>query len=104
MTVYTPVYFQACKGASPVRSGVDILPYSSSIAPMAIIAGAAAAATKKYRIQNVVAWCLIICGLGLETTLHVTSAVRNWVGFELLTGMGLGLLVCFFRGHAQSLT
>ncbi|KAF8502520.1 iron permease [Gautieria morchelliformis] len=89
---YLPVYFQACKGASPVRSGVDLLPYSFSIAPFAIVAGATASATKKYRIQNVAAWCFIMIGLGLQTTLHVTSATRNWVGFEILAGIGLGLL------------
>lgn len=89
---YFPVYFQACKGASPIRSGANVLPFSFSIAPMAIVAGLTAAATKKYRVQNVVAWCFIIFGLGLDTTLHATSAVRNWVGFELLSGIGLGLL------------
>jgi hypothetical protein len=91
--VYIPVYFQACKGASPVRSGVDVLPYSFSIAPFAIVAGGTATALKKYRIQNVVAWCFIMIGFGLQTTLHVGSATRNWVGFEIVTGIGLGLLV-----------
>ncbi|GJJ08923.1 hypothetical protein Clacol_003143 [Clathrus columnatus] len=90
--VYLPVYFQACKGDSPIRSGVDLLPYSFSIAPFAIVAGAAASATKKYRVQNIVAWGFIMVGLGLQSTLHVTSATRNWVGFEIIAGIGFGLL------------
>jgi hypothetical protein len=41
-----------------------------------------------------VAACFLMIGLGLQTTtLLVTSATRNWVGFEILAGIGLGLLV-----------
>ncbi|KIM90095.1 hypothetical protein PILCRDRAFT_1464 [Piloderma croceum F 1598] len=89
---YLPVYFQACKGASPLRSGVDMLPYSFSIAPFAIVAGATATVWNKYKLQNVVAWCFITIGMGLQTTLHTDSAIRNWVGFEIVAGIGFGLL------------
>jgi hypothetical protein len=88
-----PIYFQACKGDSPVRSGVDLLPYSFSIAPFAIVAGATASVLKRYRFQNVIAWVFIMVGMGLQSTLHTNSAVRNWVGFEIIAGIGFGLLV-----------
>jgi len=91
--VYIPVYFQACKGVSPIQSGVDLLPYSFSVAPAAIFIGATTTVFKRYRIQNVVAWCFVLVGMGLQTTLHATSATRNWVGFEFIAGIGLGILV-----------
>ena len=92
-TVYMPVYFQACKGHSPIRSGVDLLPYSFSVAPAAIFIGATTSKFNCYRIQNVLSWGFVLVGLGLQTTLHVDSAVRNWVGFEFIAGIGFGMLV-----------
>jgi len=89
---YLPVYFQACKDASPLKSGVDVLPYSLSIAPFAIVAGATAAGASKYRPQNVIAWVFIIIGMGLQSTLHAGSATRNWIGFQIVAGVGFGLL------------
>lgn len=92
-TVYLPVYFQACKGHSPIRSGVDLLPYSFSVAPAAIFIGATTSKFQRYRIQNILSWGFVLVGLGLHTTLHVNSAVRNWVGFEFIAGIGFGMLV-----------
>ncbi|PPR05628.1 hypothetical protein CVT26_009350 [Gymnopilus dilepis] len=89
---YIPVYFQACKGHSPIRSGVDLLPYSFSVAPAAIFIGATTSVFQRYRIQNILSWCFVLVGLGLQTTLHVSSAVRNWVGFEFIAGIGFGML------------
>jgi len=94
LLVYLPVYFQACKGASPLRSGIDMLPYSFSIAPFAIVAGATTTMSGRYKPQNVIAWCLVVVGMGLQSMLHTGSAVRNWAGFEIVAGMGFGLLVC----------
>jgi len=42
--------------------------------------------------QNVIAWCLVVVGMGLQSMLHTGSAVRNWAGFEIVAGMGFGLL------------
>ncbi|KAI0709719.1 iron permease [Earliella scabrosa] len=89
---YLPVYFQACKDSSPVGSGVNVLPYSLSIAPFAIVAGGTATAMNKYKPQNVIAWACIVVGMGLQSTLHADSAVRNWIGFQIVAGIGFGML------------
>lgn len=88
-----PVYFQACKSASPLKSGVDMLPYSFSIAPFAVVAGATSTIFNRYKPQNFIGWCFVTVGMGLHVTLHESSALRNWVGFEIVAGIGLGLLV-----------
>ncbi|KAF8514423.1 iron permease [Hysterangium stoloniferum] len=89
---YLPVYFQACKGVSPLQSGIDMLPYSFSVAPFAIVAGGTATAFNRYKPQNIIAWVFITVGMGLQSTLHVNSAVRNWVGFQIVAGIGFGML------------
>lgn len=70
-----------------------MLPYSFSIAPFAIVAGATAAGMNKYRPQNVISWVFVIIGMGLQSTLHADSATRNWAGFQIVTGIGFGMLV-----------
>ncbi len=92
-TVYLPVYFQACKDSSPIGSGVNVLAYSLSIAPFAIVAGGTATAMNKYKPQNVIAWAFIAIGMGLQSTLHADSSTRNWIGFQIIAGMGFGMLV-----------
>ncbi|KAM5544688.1 hypothetical protein V8D89_001586 [Ganoderma adspersum] len=89
---YLPVYFQACKDSSPVGSGVNVLPYSLSIAPFAIVAGGTATGMNKYKPQNVIAWGCIVIGMGLQSTLHADSATRNWIGFQIVAGIGFGML------------
>jgi hypothetical protein len=91
--VYLPVYFQACKDASPTRSGINLFPYSFSIAPAAIIAGAVASINGRYWWSNFGAWCLIMIGMGLQSTLRPNSSTGHWVGYELIAGAGYGLLV-----------
>lgn len=74
-TIRRPVYFQAVKGASPVksdsvivllllakchdrlpRSAVDFFSVAFIIAPFAIVAGATIAAMQAYKPQNIIAW------------------------------------------------
>nr|VWO96716.1 DHA14-like major facilitator [Ganoderma boninense] len=89
---YLPVYFQACKDSSPVGSGVNVLPYSLSIVPFAIVAGGTATGMNKYKPQNVIAWACITIGMGLQSTLHADSATRNWIRFQIVAGIGFGML------------
>jgi putative Mn2+ efflux pump MntP len=70
-----------------------MLPYSFSVAPFAIVAGGTATSFNRYKPQNVIAWVFITVGMGLQSTLHVNSAIRNWVGFQIVAGIGFGMLV-----------
>ena len=47
----------------------------------------------KYKPQNVIAWACIVVGMGLQSTLHADSATRNWIGFQIIAGIGFGMLV-----------
>jgi hypothetical protein len=51
-----PVYFQAVKGASPVRSAVDFFSVAFITAPFAMVAGGSIGALQVYKPQNVIAW------------------------------------------------
>ncbi|KAF7301264.1 MFS domain-containing protein [Mycena indigotica] len=89
---YMPVYFQACFGASPIRSAVDVLPGALVTAPMALVAGAAITVLKKYRLTNYLSWAILIASLGIITMLRADTSTAKWVGYQILLGAGIGML------------
>jgi hypothetical protein len=90
---YLPVYFQACKGASPIASGVDVFGTAFSIVPAGILSGLSIAKTKQYRPQLWLAWVLIIIEMGLLSTLNADSSRASAIGFQVIGGCGMGILV-----------
>ncbi|TFY60742.1 hypothetical protein EVG20_g7308 [Dentipellis fragilis] len=89
---YLPVYFQACFGASPIRSGVDALSLALLIAPAAITAGISVQALKRYIPANTAGWVLTIIGFGLLSMLKYDSSTGKWVGYIIVMACGVGLL------------
>ncbi|TBU55384.1 MFS general substrate transporter [Dichomitus squalens] len=89
---YIPVYFQACKGASPIHSSVQTLPMALIVCPFAFAAGTSVQITQKYRWANVTAWCIQLIGFGLLSTLKADSSTGKWVGYQVITSAGVGFL------------
>ncbi|KAG8217052.1 major facilitator superfamily domain-containing protein [Butyriboletus roseoflavus] len=98
---FFPVYFQACKGASPIISGVYSLAFAS-LAPAAILAGLSVKLTGRYRPQIWIAWTLTIIALGLMTTVLATDPVEKPIGYLLLFGWGTGMLHATFMYPIQA--
>ncbi|KAJ7122881.1 iron permease [Mycena epipterygia] len=92
MIYYLPVFFQACFGASPIRSAVDFLPGALITAPFAFVAGAVVTIVKKYRVVNWVGWCFIIIGFGLFSTIREDAVVGQWVGYQVVVSIGVGMI------------
>ncbi|KAJ3552285.1 hypothetical protein NM688_g4228 [Phlebia brevispora] len=89
---FLPSYFQACKGASPIRSGVDIFGFSIPVGPALVIAGASVQITKKYRVQLWFGWVLVILAAGTMSTIKADTALANTVGYTVLHGVGMGII------------
>ncbi|KAJ7762782.1 iron permease [Mycena maculata] len=89
---YLPVFFQACFGASPIRSAVDFLPGALLTAPFAFVAGMIITLSKKYRLVNWVGWMVIMIGMGLLSTLREDASVGKWVGYQVIVAIGTGLI------------
>ena len=93
-----PMFFQACMGASAIRSSVDTLPISVVMTPFAMFCGIMIKVTQKYRPINYLGWTLSIVGFGLLSILNPESSTAKWVGFEFITAAGTGIIV---RLHAR---
>ncbi|KAG9016030.1 hypothetical protein FRB90_003791 [Tulasnella sp. 427] len=89
---YLPVYFQASLLQGPIRSGVSFFGNSFLIPPAAIATGITVTVFKVYVPQNYIGWAMTSIGVGLLTTLKVTSPVGHWVGYQIIEGIGFGIL------------
>jgi len=92
LVYYLPVYLQACKGLSPIRTGVMLFGLAFSTPPIAILSGIAVTITKRYRLQLWVGWIVCIVGLAVLGTTHANTNLSTIVGFEVLVGAGFGIV------------
>ncbi|KAH9933608.1 iron permease [Epithele typhae] len=89
---YLPVYFQACKEVTPIRSAINTFPLGLVVAGLAIFSGVVVKVVKKYRPANVIGWAFILVGLGLLSLLKADSDAGQWVGFQVITSTGIGTI------------
>ncbi|KAI0088174.1 MFS general substrate transporter [Irpex rosettiformis] len=89
---YVSVYFQAVLGASPIMSGVDSLVFALMIAAGALTSGIAVQVQKKYVPVNVAGWIFMMVGFGVLSLMRLDSSKSQWLGYQVLIGVGVGLL------------
>ncbi|KAF8532577.1 MFS general substrate transporter [Gautieria morchelliformis] len=87
---YIPVYFQACKDADAIKSGVLTLGLAS-IAPAAVIGGTSVKIVQRYRLQIWTGWCLQLIGLSLLTLVKLETPSGLAIGFCVIYGTGAGI-------------
>ncbi|OAA50707.1 Major facilitator superfamily domain, general substrate transporter [Cordyceps fumosorosea ARSEF 2679] len=88
---YLPIYFQAVKNASPMMSGVDLLP--SILSQLISTVGSGIAITRVgYYLPFAVASAVITSiGHGTLTLLGPHSSIGSWIGYQVIVGFGRGL-------------
>ncbi|KAK3637858.1 hypothetical protein LTR56_013461 [Elasticomyces elasticus] len=89
---YLPLYFQSVKQASPLRSGLLILPITVSEGALGIVSGVVMHQSGKYRELMWAGAALILIGTGLYVSIGLETTIAKLVGFMLIGGSGAGLL------------
>ncbi|KAE8453182.1 hypothetical protein EG329_011249 [Mollisiaceae sp. DMI_Dod_QoI] len=89
---YAPLYFQAVMGASPLRSGVLILPLIVTESLMGIFAGVLIHRTGHYLELIRIGPVIMTVGIGLYILFSATTSTSKAVGFQIFAGLGSGLL------------
>jgi len=56
------------------------------------VGGASVAILGRYVPQNIAGWVLTTVGMGLLSMLQYDSPKSQWVGYQILPGIGMGLL------------
>ena len=88
---FLPIYFQVIDNVSPIESGVRNLPLILAITVATIVSGIGITVTGRPMPFMLVAGVLTSVGVGLLFTLTIGSSSAKWIGYQVLTGLGLGL-------------
>jgi hypothetical protein len=87
---YLPLYSQAVLGASPLTSGIYILPLIVSNCSAAAARGVLIQKTGKYLPIMYTVQVLLTLGIGLFVSLDAESNLTKLFIFQIITGLGVG--------------
>ena len=88
---YIPIWFQAIKGVSAVKSGIMNLPMVLSLVIISVVAGGVVTAMGQYVPFIYASVVFMSVGAGLLTTFTVTTPHPEWIGYQVIFGAGVGL-------------
>ncbi|KAL3417353.1 major facilitator superfamily transporter [Phlyctema vagabunda] len=89
---YLPVLLQSSFGASPLRSGLLLLPFITTTAISGIVCGVFIHRTGRFQeIMWVGALCLCL-GFGLFVSFNLNTSTSQIIGYQLIGGLGSGFL------------
>jgi hypothetical protein len=90
---FLPVYFQGVLAVTPGRAGIDLLPTILFLIPFAITAGGLLSKFGRYRPLQHVGFAMMVIGFGLLSLLKANSTIAQWVGYQLVSAAGTGLVL-----------
>ena len=91
LVYYLPIWFQAIKGVSPVKSGINTIPLVLALVFSSIAGGQLTGRTGYYVPQLIACSVIMSIGAGLITTFKVDTGHATYIGYQVLFGLGLGL-------------
>ncbi|KAM0133021.1 hypothetical protein ACHAO1_006509 [Botrytis cinerea] len=87
---YLPIWFQAVKGDSAVKSGISNIPMVLTLVIVSIISGALVTTIGYYAPLMIVSSVIASIGIGLLTTFKPDTNHAAWIGYQCLAGIGIG--------------
>jgi Fungal trichothecene efflux pump (TRI12) len=90
---FLSIYFQTVQTSSPQRSGVQLLPLVLVAVPGAIVTVVVLTKFGRYRPLHHVSFAITTLGTGLFTLLTSTSSPAEWIVFQMIAGLGAGIVL-----------
>ncbi|CAI7591796.1 unnamed protein product [Penicillium manginii] len=90
LVYYLPIYFQVVSGVSAAQSGIRNLPLILAQSVATVVSGVT---LSKYAYPQpflLAGAALAAIGSGLLYTLEINTGSGKWIGYQLLTGIGIG--------------
>ncbi|KAL4747956.1 hypothetical protein BDW72DRAFT_215114 [Aspergillus terricola var. indicus] len=87
---YIPEWFQTVKGFSSTRSGVDMFLLMLSMIMLTFAGGITTQQVGYYMPAMLFCPIVMATGLGLLSTWSIDTGIPLWVGYQFLSGFGLG--------------
>ncbi|KAJ6615514.1 major facilitator superfamily domain-containing protein [Mycena sp. CBHHK59/15] len=88
---FLPIWFQAIKGVSAVKSGIENLAMVLSLVVAKLIAGTLVTVLGYYVPFMILGSIIMPIGAGLISTLTVDAGRAKWLGYQVVFGFGAGL-------------
>ncbi|KAF2149849.1 putative MFS transporter [Myriangium duriaei CBS 260.36] len=100
---YLPIYFQSIDGTSAAQSGVRNLPLILTVSIFSIVSGGTISATGHYLPIMVIGSIITTIAAGLIYTWDIGTQSGHWIGYQILGGIGIGLIfqIPVIVGQAQ---
>ncbi|RYP63073.1 hypothetical protein DL770_009461 [Monosporascus sp. CRB-9-2] len=89
---YLPLYFQSVKAASPIKSGILILPMLIAASIVDVSTGVLIHRTGRYREIIWAGTAFMTLGTGLYIMFGTSTTLGHIIGFEIIGGIGVSLL------------
>lgn len=89
---YLPIYFEGVIGDTPLRAAVEALALALPVTSFAIIAALAIDVVRRYTWSIWIGWITTTAGMGVMYLLDTTSGQAARIGYQILAGVGLGML------------
>ncbi|BGP44235.1 hypothetical protein JCM10450v2_000046 [Rhodotorula kratochvilovae] len=90
---YLPTFFQATRGHSATKSGIDILPFMLGVVFASGIAGALISKFGRYWPFLVFGPLFSCVGSGLLYTIDENTAMSKIIGYQILLAIGVGCVI-----------
>ncbi|KAJ6598716.1 MFS transporter [Mycena sp. CBHHK59/15] len=87
---YLPIWFQAVRGVSAIKSGIDNLPMILSVVVSSLLAGSVITILGYYTPFILLSTVLMSVGAGLLSTLTPSTGHVHWIGYQIVFGLGVG--------------
>ncbi|KAJ7059774.1 putative MFS multidrug transporter [Mycena amicta] len=91
LVFYLPIWFQAIKGVSAVRSGIDNIPMILSVVVGSLLSGALVTLIGVYTVFLLISSVLMSVGAGLLSTFTTHTSSSHWIAYQVIFGLGVGL-------------
>ena len=88
---YIPIWLQAIKDVSAIKSGIDTLPLVLSLVFASIAAGFLVSKIGYYTPFMIASSVIMSIGAGLLTTWTPDTLHPKWIGYQVVLGFGMGM-------------
>ncbi|ORY01729.1 major facilitator superfamily domain-containing protein [Clohesyomyces aquaticus] len=90
VSIYLPIWFQAIKDATAMRSGIMMIPLVLSVVVGSIVSGGLVQRFGYYTPFMIFGSVCMSVGTGLLTTWNSSTSSAEWIGYQILIGIGVG--------------
>jgi MFS family permease len=88
---YIPIWFQAIRNVSAIKSGIMLLPLILSTVVAVLFSGVIISRLGYYTPFFILSSVLMTIGTGLIATFTPTTGHSKWIGYQVLMGIGFGV-------------